>query len=439
MMNVYPLRAVVLFALPLAACGGSSDEGAQAGTPSGEAAAAYEEGLAALNSRSNQAETEAAVAAFQRAIDADSELAAAWSGLAQARMWLQWNHRVAGQLPEAEAAAARAAELDPDAKDTHLALGYVDYYGRGDLDSALGHFQAAQTIAPDDAQIAGAIGNIHRRRGRLDEAIAAYERRIEIDPEQAQGLATLAITYNAVGRHDDARRIAERLVEMDDPRGPVHSFWASFHTADTARAWEQIPAIQEAQDRAGQPGYFTFLQAYARDDIAGADALIDEIGTEGNPGGVATLMAIHLGTTGQDDDHAAAFDAWIDGITESLSENPTTDLERTLQAARLGDLALLEALRGNRTEAMAHISAVEEIDPLSMDAWRSGPMIDITLANAILGETNAALAGIQELVDRRLGLSSGWLAFEPSFDGLRDDPRFQSIVAQRAAMEQPAM
>jgi tetratricopeptide (TPR) repeat protein len=133
-----PSAVAFALSLLLACSGGTSDDGAQAGTPSSDAAAAYEEGLAALNSRRSQAETEAAVAAFERVIDADPEMAAAWSGLAQARMWLQWLYGVPDQLPEAEAAATRAAELAPDDKDTHLALGYVDYYGRGDLDSALG-------------------------------------------------------------------------------------------------------------------------------------------------------------------------------------------------------------------------------------------------------------------------------------------------------------
>jgi tetratricopeptide (TPR) repeat protein len=289
------------------------------------------------------------------------------------------------------------------------------------------------------ASIAGAIGNIHRRQGRIDDAILAYERRLEIDPEHALGLNTLAETYHSVGRHADARALADRLVELGDPRGPVQRFWSSFHTGDTARAWEQIPTIQEAQGRPGQPGYFAFLQAYARDDIAGANALIDQIGTDDTAVALRTLMAVHLGTTGQAGTHAAAFDAWIDSIKVDLVEDPTTNLGRAVQAERHSDLALLEALRGNRDEAMAHIATVERIDPLSIDAWRTGPTVDLSLANAVLGETDAAVAGIQDLVDRRLGWTTGWLAFEPSLDGLRDDPRFQAIVAQRAAMEQPAM
>ena len=434
-----PAVAVLACSLFHTACGGTSEDGAQPGTSSDEAAAAYEEGLAALNSRRSQGETEEALAAFQRATEADAEFAAAWSGVAQSRMWLRWIYGVPDQLTEAEAAAARAAELAPDSKDTHLALGYVDYYGRGDLSGALGHFQAAEAIDPNDAQIAGAIGNIHRRRGEFDDAILAYERRIEIEPDHTQGMATLAGTYQSVGRHADAMAIADRLDEMGDPRGPVQHFWSSFHTGDTARAWEQIPVIQEAQGRAGQPGYFAFLQAYARDDVAGANALVDQIGTDDIPNGLRSLMAIHLGTTGQAAEHAAVFDGWVDRITETLFEDPSTDLERALQASRRADLALLEALRGNRDGAMAHIAAVEAIDPMSIDVWRSGPITDITLARAVLGENDGALAGIQELVQRRLALSTGWLAFSPSFDGIRDDPRFQALVDQRAAMEQPAM
>ena len=89
---------------------------------------------------------------------------------------------------------------------------------------------------------------------------------------------------------------------------------------------------------------------------------------------------------------------------------------------------------------MAHIAAVETIDPMSIDVWRSGPISNITLARAVLSENDGALAGIQELVERRLVPldRDGWHSRRPS-TVIRDDPRFQALVDQRAAIEQPAM
>jgi tetratricopeptide (TPR) repeat protein len=429
--------AILILSILLAGCADTSED-AEGASPPRAAVEAYEEGMDLLNRRLGRTDTEAAVAAFERAVEADPEYTAAWSGLARARAWLQWNLGVADQLPLAEAAAARADELDPDAVETHLALGYVDYWGHADLDGALRHFQAAERLAPDDAEVAGAIGNIHRRQGRLEEAIAAYERRIEIDPDHAQGLATLAGTYDAVGRHGDSWALADRLSELGDPRAPVRRFWASFHAGDTARAWQEIPQIQEAQGRAGEPGYFAFLQAYARDDRAAADALIEEIGTEGTGAQLGALMSIHLGLSGQSDEHAETFDGWITGIEEGLVENPATDRARLAQANRHGNLALLEALRGDRDAALAHVEHVRDLDPASLDAWAAGPRVNVALTLAVLDEKEDGLAALEELADQG-AISTGWLAFEPSFDGLREDPRFEAIVAERAAIDQPVM
>lgn len=431
------LATAVVLLLLITGCG--RGEGGDAGSSSEAAVAAYEEGMEALNRRSGLTDVEASVAAFERAVEADPEFTAAWSGLAQARMWLQWNLGVPDQLPLAEAAAARAAELDPDAKDTHLALEYVDYWGHGDLDGALGHFQAAEAISADDAEVAGAIGNIHRRKGRLDEAIAAYERRVEIAPSHAQGLATLAGTYDAVGRYGDSREVADRLVSLGDARGHVRRFWSSFHAGDTASAWEHIPAIQEAQGRSGEPGYFAFLQAYVRQDVAAGSALMEAIGTEDIGLGLFTYMAMHLGTTGQAAARTEFFDYWVGEHEARLDENPDSDRARLNQANLHSNLALLEALRGNRQAALTHIAAVEAIDPASLDAWLINPVADVILARAVLEEDDQALAGLEDLAARGLGFTTGWLVVEPSFDGLRDHPRFQAIMAQRAAREQAAM
>ena len=403
--------------------------------PSEEAVAAFDAATEAQNRRAGRADADAAVEGFERAVEIDPDFAAAWAGLAQARIWLEFNQGVAGQLAPAEAAAARAAELAPDAGETHLALGYIAYRGHGDLDGALEHFRAAEAQSAEDAEVAGAVGNILRRQGRLPEAIEAYERRVELDPTHAQGRATLAGTYAALGRYEDTRAAADELLAQGDGRAHVWRFWSSFHAGDTASAWSEIEGIQAAQGRAGQPGYFAFLQALVRRDTEGGDALIAEIGTDVG-GNLRLLMADHIAMTGQIDGHADAFDGWIATIEAGLVETPTTTRERMQQAARLSDLAYLEARRGDGGASMAHAAAAVDLDPMSSDAWAgSNTMMDVALAHLALDHANPGLAGIEALQEDGMGPTTGWLTLHPIFDPFRGDERFEAILERRRALE----
>ncbi len=424
-----PLAAL----LSLGACAPGGDS-ADAVSP--EALAAYESGREALERRRGRADADAALAGFERAVEADSEFADAWSGIAQARMWLLQNFGETGQLAGAEAAAARARELAPNASETHLALGYVAYWGKADFDGALAHFQAAESIDDGNAAVAGAIGNIYRRKGQLDEALRYYERRIEIDPSLGQGNATLAGTYAAVGRYDAAAEVADRLLAQGDGRGHVWKFWAHFHSGDTATAWTHIAGIQEAQGRAGQPGYFALLQALARRDNAATNQLIDQIGTDVG-GGLRVLIAEHAGSTGQADAFSEAFDAWIEDRASGLVEAPSTPRARLQQAGRLSEMAYLEAYRGNGEVAMRHAAAVMELDPRSIDAWGGvTPIINVSSAHLALDHDRPALDVLEELAAIRRGPSTGWMQFSPVFDPVRDTERFESMIEARGAMEQ---
>jgi tetratricopeptide (TPR) repeat protein len=437
MPHLHARTFCALCALSVMVTGCGPREGSDVAGGSDEAAASYELGREALDRRNGRADADAAVEGFERAVEADADFAAAWAGVAQARMWLQFNQGVPDQLASAEAAAARAAELAPDAVATHLALGYIDYWGHGDLDGALGHFQAAERLSSDNAEVAGAIGNIYRRKGQLDEAIAAYERRVEIDPSHGQGQTTLAGTYMSVGRYADGHAVGDHLLEIGDGRGHLWRFWANFHAGDTTSAWAEIPGIQEAQGRSDEPGYFALLQAVTRRDAAVANGLIERIGTDVG-GGLRNLMAIHMSVTNQVDTYGEAFDAWIAAQASGLVDNPSGERELLAQAARLGDLAFLEALRGNTQVSMAHAAAVVELDPMSMDVWGgSGAMNDVAAAHQALGHLNPALSGLEALSAQRRGPSTGWMTFDPSFDNVRSDARFRAIMEQRRAMEQP--
>ena len=436
MSMLTPRSGIFVLALMVGCTGDDSGTlGDDGGEVSAEAQAEFTAGTELFNRRLGRADTDDAVASFERAVALAPNHAAAWAGLSKARMWLEFNMGVAGQLELAQQAAARAEDLAPEAVETHVAKGYVAYWGLSDLDAALEEFLAAEQLAPDDATVAGAVGNIYRRQGKFSDAIRYYERRVELDPALGQGLTTLAGTYNAVGRYADAAEVATALMALDDRRGHVWDFWSHLNAGDTASAFAVVPQIRS---QVGEPGYFDLLQANIRRDDEAASALADSIGADVG-GGLRFEMSHHFYRTGQVDAHADAFESWVADLTNALDTEAVSEQRGLfLESNRRRTLALLEAFRGNEAEARSHAERVLEIQPRLTDVWGgAGHRYDVALTYAVLGENDTALGIFESLAQEGLGTQSGWLEHHPSFDPLRGEPRFYDLIEARRAVERP--
>lgn len=430
-----PIRIAGLTALTLTLACGSGDSGAMSEKGvTAESAAAYAAAVEAFDRRGGRDDAEAAVESFQQAVELDPSNAPAWAGLAQAQAWMLQNFGETDALDEAENAVAQAEALAPDAVETHVARGYVAYWGRRDFDSALAEFKAAEGIESDDPDVLGAIGNIYRRKGELDDAIEYYQRRIELDPDMPLGLVTLAQTYDRAGRYSDEADVAARLRAMDDDRGINWAFWAHLNAGDSASAFALVPEIRAAQ---GEPGYFDMIQAVLRRDDEAAMALADTIGYDVG-GGLRAEISQLLARTDQVESHADAFEGWIADLSDGLDiETPSESWAALRESAIRSQLAWLQALQGNEAEARRNAARVLELRPEVTDVWAgNGHLYDVAMAYAVLGDNDAALTIFERLAQGGGGFSSGWLEYHPSFDPLRGEPRFYEIRDAVEAMEQ---
>jgi hypothetical protein len=99
----------------------------------------------------------------------------------------------------------------------------------------------------------------------------------------------------------------------------------------------------------------------------------------------------------------------------------------------LGQLSVAEAALGQNDEALHHARHATEILPPSMDAV-AGPMCEMRLAQvlAITGDRDGAFDKLSKLVKLPFGLNHGDLKLNPVWNDLRDDPRFDRILAESA-------
>ncbi|HST27567.1 MAG TPA: protein kinase [Rudaea sp.] len=169
---------------------------------------------------SDTASLKAALPLYRQALVEDARFALALARLSYVESELAWLNGGGGldvkQLTAlARADAEQALRLAPDLAEAHLAIGYSEYYGRGDYTAARKAFDAALALRPNDADALTARGYVERREGRFDAAIASLQQALAQDPRNSALANDLAETCMMAGRYADAAPWQQRALALD--------------------------------------------------------------------------------------------------------------------------------------------------------------------------------------------------------------------------------
>jgi len=118
---------------------------------------------------------------------------------------------------------------------------------------------------------------------------------------------------------------------------------------------------------------------------------------------------------------------WLGYVQQGRAVNPPPDLARAIAEGSPMDLATLaavEALQGHRAEAERVLTRLEAIS-----TKRYVCPYEIATARAALGQRDEALQWLRRAIDDR-SICVPDLKIDPRFDGMRDDPRFQSLLKE---------
>jgi TolB-like protein len=195
------------------------------------------------NTNYDLASMKAAIPIYRQAVEQDSDFAQAWAQLSYIESQLAWfggaGEDVKQLTQQARADAERALQLQPDLAAAHLALGYTQYWGRGDYAEALRAFAAALELRPNDADSLTARGFVERRQGRFDGAIASLQQALTLDPRNSALADELGSTYMMASRYADAETALQRALAVDpDNRNAKrdYSYAILFRTGDLPHA-----------------------------------------------------------------------------------------------------------------------------------------------------------------------------------------------------------
>jgi tetratricopeptide (TPR) repeat protein len=243
--------------------------------------------------RRTQEGLELSLELFRQAIQHDPDYAEAYAGVADAQAMLAGYGIAPGQqlCPEAEAAASRAIELDPDLGAPHASLAFIltfcdhdwagaeehfrralelepDYptahhwyawslAGQRRFDEALRRLDRAQELNPLSLIIGSAAGWIYASAGLVDRAEAQFRRMLEMDAQFPRTHLWLSSVLALEGRSEEAVEHARIGVRLTN-RHPQYLSGLAFALGRAGRQEEARELIRELQDRAS----YEFVAAF---------------------------------------------------------------------------------------------------------------------------------------------------------------------------------
>ncbi|MEN8145078.1 MAG: tetratricopeptide repeat protein [Gemmatimonadota bacterium] len=172
-----------------------------------------------------------AVELLEAAIDRDSTWAPAWAALAEVseiRLWYEtarppnMTRREFNSIgsAEAERAARRALELDPQNSSALVALGSVQR-NRGEWKASEATYLTALSLDPDDAEAHHQYGDLLCNVGRIAEGVRFLDQAAALDPAPVR-LTTLAFGLLLDGRLSEGVELYELAVSRDNTDAGRH-------------------------------------------------------------------------------------------------------------------------------------------------------------------------------------------------------------------------
>jgi serine/threonine-protein kinase len=305
----------------------------------------------------------------------------------------------------------RAVALDPSYARAHIELG-VAYSTKGDYLSM-----------PD----------LHVR------ALHTLRRATELQPRSARAWRELGVELMILGHDREGMPALRRALALDPEDATIYGAMGRAFFIHYARFREAADWYDRALERNPNAGWYSLqlahcaalMRAFQRGDAAAARAMaLQEAFLSGREGlfiAGGYMRAGHLAALqGRHDEAIEYFQREIDFLVRTehaLRQRILVELNARLGAAylRLGAVAKARAVFDVALASFERRVRLGADDPFTR--------YYAAAVHALGGDTERALAFLERALSQQRAFTAARAAIEPEFDPLRDDPRFQQLIA----------
>jgi TolB-like protein/class 3 adenylate cyclase/Tfp pilus assembly protein PilF len=406
---------------------------------------AYLRGLAyALKTDNTAANALGAQKYLKEAVRLDPKFALSWALLSyiDARGYLTETLQPTLALrEEARQAAETALTLQPNLGEAILAKGHYHYACLKDYDAAVRYFEQARQFLPNSSRIPQLLAYVARRRGQWDKSESYFNEAERLDPRNVSLLTQHAISYISLRRFSQALRKLDQVLDITPDDVDTLATKAAIAQAegDLSRASALLAPLRPAADDT-QALEAQVYQAILERRPAPIIPRLKEILAKPDPalGYINGRLRFWLGWAQEvAGDHAAAQGSWrqvrseLESFLKEQPENYSLIRILALTNMGLGDKAAALALT-ERAMATLQVEKDALVGPVPIDI--------LARVAAQMGERDRAIAALQKLLSipyagplpENVPLTPALLRLDPMFDPLRNDPRFQKLVASPA-------
>jgi len=377
----------------------------------------YLRGRQAMKGPDRSKAAQSALDYYQQAIEKDPGFALAYTGVADASLFMYDDKKDSFWAQKALGAAQRAEQLKDNLPEVHFALGSV-YQETGKTAQGIAELKRGLQLAPNSDSGYERLGTAYAQAGEQEQAIETFKRGIEVNPYYWVLHNELGRAYFSIGENEKALDEFKKVTELEPDNVTGWNNVASLYER-MGRYQESIPAYQKSLELS--PTWlaycnlgvvYTFLKQYPE----AIDALQKSVALAPNQEACVGNLADAYRYSGQTDKANETYEKAIALAFQELQVNPQN-------TGDMGDLALYFVKKGEPERAMEFIQRARAIDKRDVQL-----IFNQATVEALANKPTDAMSTLRDALSK--GYPAKDVQSNPDFAAFQNRPDFQALIKE---------